>query len=482
MSGTLLRTGTLQEFKALGVDGQPVYSVALQLREAIRLKLRREAADCLAIPQTNQTGDRIDWYAPFEGDVVPWSAAVPQERQQALTQLEAMQSDLHATSQAMQKDTQNRENQIFGRLLEKALQFPDPEHVYLVEGKPVVTFWGFSKAEGEVADPLLQLRPAAASAPPPPEAAPMPPPAAATVVVKPRSKWRWLWWLLLLPLLLLLILFLLRACAPTIELPLNLSQLDLPSLPPSQQEDSAHDLRVYDRTVIGGGSTVTGSDSAINGGDSLLNGSDSTNANLSGTDEGDAPAPANSDAAQDAKDGKDSAKAPSDDEAGKNPAPPVDPKATAKASPLPPELEQKDESDNPSTNNTGPNANKPMTLPPQALKNGSTGFLDGNWKAGAGIQDAKTGKPLQLDYAFDKAGKGNVQIQRSDGVRCSGAVNAAVSGGHLTIGNQGQATCSDGSTYKLPEVVCKPDAKSTADCTGHYDNQKFPMSMQQSGQ
>ena len=51
MHGALLRSGSLQEFNVLGVEGQPVHSAALQLREAIRLKIGREAADCLAIPQ-----------------------------------------------------------------------------------------------------------------------------------------------------------------------------------------------------------------------------------------------------------------------------------------------------------------------------------------------------------------------------------------------------------------------------------------------
>jgi len=124
MSGALLRTGNLQEFKALGVDGQPVYSAALQLREAIRLKMGREASSCLAIPQPNETGDRIDWYAPAEGDVIPWSAATVEERADAYAQLEVMHAKLGATSESMRADAQNREKQIFGRLLKKPFTFP----------------------------------------------------------------------------------------------------------------------------------------------------------------------------------------------------------------------------------------------------------------------------------------------------------------------------------------------------------------------
>lgn len=85
---------------------------------------------------------------------------------------------------------------------------------------------------------------------------------------------------------------------------------------------------------------------------------------------------------------------------------------------------------------------------------------------------------MQLDYDF-KDGKGQVKVRRGDGVECSGAVNAAMQGGKLAISNQGQAACNDGSSYKLPEVVCSPDSRSAADCTGSYENKQFPMSMRQ---
>ena len=90
--------------------------------------------------------------------------------------------------------------------------------------------------------------------------------------------------------------------------------------------------------------------------------------------------------------------------------------------------------------------------------------------------DAKTSKPLRLEYAFEK-GQGNVTIRRPDGVSCSGAVNAAMNGGNLGLNSQEQATCSDGSRYDMPKVSCEPGAQSIADCQGNYGNTQFPMSM-----
>jgi hypothetical protein len=49
---------------------------------------------------------------------------------------------------------------------------------------------------------------------------------------------------------------------------------------------------------------------------------------------------------------------------------------------------------------------------------------------------------------------------RGDGVTCRGAVNAAIQSGHLAINNQGEAQCSDGSRYQMPEILCAPARKT----------------------
>ncbi|TKD39250.1 SrfA family protein [Azotobacter chroococcum] len=490
MPGALLRTGTLREFRALGVDGQPVHGVALQLREAIRLKMHREAADCLAIPQTNEAGDRIDWYAPIEGDVVPWSAATPEEREQAHARLEAMQAQLRATGESMRNDAQNREKQVFGRLLEKALHFPDANHVYLVDGKPVITFWGFTGQQAaQPDDPLACLqtaRPAAAVA------ADIASPPPVTPAVAARSGWRRWLWLLLLPLLLLLLLFVMRACAPNVELPFELSHVDLPGLP--AEEKAPLDARRHEGVVgvegISGRAGVAGvetealEDMQVPGKETAVEDVPIEEALSS---EPGASELATDDPALDESAAEEAAADEATAEELPEPAAEAEPEAKPEAAqepPVPPQLDEEKAAEDPQAAQQDPakaqDAAKPMSIPPEAQKSGSTRFLDGNWQAGAGIQDAKTGKPLQLGYDF-KDGQGRVSIRRDDGVQCSGAVNASMQGGNLAIASQGQANCSDGSRYRLPEVTCKPDARSAADCTGHYGDQEFPMSIRQGG-
>ena len=120
-----------------------------------------------------------------------------------------------------------------------------------------------------------------------------------------------------------------------------------------------------------------------------------------------------------------------------------------------------------------------MTIPQQAINGGDTRFLDGKWSAGTGIQDAKTGKPLRIEYDFSQGkGQGKVTIRRADGSQCVGAVSAQMQGNNLQINDRGVATCSDGGSIALPKVTCTPQPNGHANCQGRYENgATFPVSM-----
>jgi len=440
MPGALLRSGEAREFQALGADGQPVYSAALPLREAIRLKLGADAANCLALVQPSESGERFDWYAPFEGDVIPWLSATDEERRDALAKLETLHRDLLSTAERMEGDAGNREKQIFARLLRKAVHFPSSEHVYLVDGKPVVTFWGFAALGADTPNPLLHLRSPEAL----PPASPKPevePPAPAPIAVK-KSRWRWLWWLLPLLLLLLLLLFLLRACAPQVHLPFGLDSVDLPGLP-------SVDLPNIDLPKLPDAHMGLGKSGST--GDAL-----------------DAMA---SDGATDTLPPE--AELPT--ASGQSDEPPPTPSEEQPSAEVPPDISNQPLPSPPEESPQQQSPDNPLTIPPASMQTGSTDFLNGKWRAGAGIQDAQTGQPLRLDYEFEK-GQGEVRIQRGDGVECRGPVAATLQDGKLGINSQGQATCSDGSRYSLPQVQCQ-SGDSGADCQGSYQNQRFPMSM-----
>jgi hypothetical protein len=511
MLGALIRTGSVLEFKALGVEGQPVFSAAHQLREAIRIKIGRPEASCLAVPQPNELKDNFDWYAPFQGDVVPWSLATQDERSKAYKQLDKLHQKLLATSKSMRDETTDREKQIFGRLLEKCVNFPDESHVFLVDGKPVVTFWGFTDHPGTyVHDPLACLRPSTAMQTVPknellPPALTAEEPVHVAPVIEAKSKFtdrRWLWWLLL-PLLLLLLFYFLRACAPSVQTQGSVPELHQPSSPDllaPETDTSPDDLVVYHSSQIGATDIIidTGKAGPLVTEDRLAGGltsaSGATSETLSTTDL--TPPPDKSDPSSEASSARELGEGggpedtrpitPVSDEPMSDVEPRADDQPNSSQSaneqaspnqnrPIPPELNQESTSENQQLSGQVTPVDS-MQIPREAQQSGSTDFLNGKWKADAGIQDTKTGKPMQLEYVFEH-GQGQVKARRGDGIECVGGVNAAMDNGNLAITSEGQADCNDGSSYKLPEVICAPGEQRAANCEGSYENLQFPITI-----
>lgn len=457
MRGALLRSGKSGSFTALGETGQPVYRAALQLREAIRRK-HPEMVDHLAIPQSDELGNQIDWYSGLEGDVIPWSSATEEERAPARRQLEALKTALDDLSLRFlgndPTEQQQGDKAVFGKLLKRVIHFPDENFVYLVQGKPVLTFWGFEHAGADRnRDPLhcLYQLPPVLTPPPVVEAAPLAPPVTPVVA---RPWWRrWWWWLLLLPFLLLLLWLLLglRGCVPIPQLTVDLLPNGVPPV-----HNSLDETPLNGTATTLNGLDVTGTATGLSGGTGA-----GIDAPLDGSQDVKAPALENQAEAP--------ATDPAKDPAADLPPPPPENKTA------PPDVTMPD-----AEKNTAAKPGPALSIPPDAA-DGAAKFLDGQYRAGAGIQDRRTGKPLRLEYQF-KDGKGEVTVHQADGSKCSGPVSAAMKGGSLAIDSQGQAVCGDGSTYDMPKVNCRNGATTVADCTGGYGKDQFPMSMRQMGE
>ena len=143
-AGPLLISEPLQRYRALGLAGDPVWRAAGQLRAAIAARLSREHADLLAIPEVDPTGRRIDWYAPFEGDTRRLSEIGGAERAQMLDKVQRLHGDLARLADSMETPERSSAERNFARLLRHALTAPGEETLYVVDGKPVMTFWGFT--------------------------------------------------------------------------------------------------------------------------------------------------------------------------------------------------------------------------------------------------------------------------------------------------------------------------------------------------
>lgn len=423
--GPLLRSGHPREYKGLGVVGRPVFSAAQQMRSTIRRRIGPEAADLLAIPQISESGEDVDWYAPFEGAVVPWSAATAEERDQALAHLQRARGEFAAQGDRELADGASGDRELFARMLPLSLQIPDDEHIYLVDGRPVVTFWGFqpqtAPADYDVIRDL-NIAPRATIQPQQVAAEPV-----MAVPPRPRPWWWWLLWLLLLLLLLALLLFGLRGCGVAVPgLPLPGIDVTAPTIDPPGT--------TVPGVVVPGG-TVPG---IVVPGVAVPGGTGPAAAPL-GTVPPDQAAPDGTTPptqAPKAEDGK--AEPP------KPPQPPED-KGTPKADDA--------------------KAPPPLTIPPEAVKSGSTDFLNGHWRSRTGLIDSETGRPIDMEYEF-KDGKGTATVERSDGVKCSAPTQAVMQGGKLVIEQTSEAKCPDGKSFEQSKVECSPGPTGQANCKG----------------
>ena len=176
-AGPLLSSEPLQRYRALGAAGDPVWRAAGQLRAAIAQRLSREHADLLALPEVEPSGRRIDWYAPFEGEAKRLADLSETERAQVLDKVRRLHADMAGLAEAMEAPGRSGAEQNFARLLRHALSAPGEETLHVVDGRPVITFWGFA------ADSTL---PGAFLATPP---TPVPLPRNSTPQ-RPRPSWR----------------------------------------------------------------------------------------------------------------------------------------------------------------------------------------------------------------------------------------------------------------------------------------------------
>ncbi|GAA0579343.1 SrfA family protein [Halomonas salifodinae] len=493
MSATLLHSGKIEHFRALGETGQPVYHSALQLRKVISRRLPGRERH-LAIPQRDQQGEGVDWYSGISGEVIPWGSATEGEREDARIQLEAFRQEVIALNQAP-PEGQGGDHEVFTRLVQWVCHFPDEAFIYLVDGTPVITFWGFIHPVADRhANPLLCLAPSMppevtrptpslASAPPVPPTPSEPEPAA------PMQPWwrRW-WWLLPLLLILALLLLGLRTCtsagAPSLGAPSPGTGSPGATFPQSLWQG----WDIWPFNQAGGGSVaVPGlAPAGLEGGPSTptVVGISPTIAPpvLPSPDASlpDVPVPEAGLQAPNAEPATEMPAAPSLPEVstpaempppGDMPAPPSLPEGNASAE-MPPEggvpL--------PTTPGMAPTALEPLTLPPGA-PDGKAEFLDGNWR-GAGVMDSQTGRPLRVNYAFDQ-GEGVMYIQRggSTGMTCAGPVSAVMHSGQLQMEARERARCEDGSYYEMPRVECRQPAGETAGCAASYDDEPFPMQL-----
>jgi len=466
-----LRSGNLDAVLALGENGQPVYLSALQLRETLRLRKQSQVADCLAIPQPNDAGNRLDWYSPVTGKVTSWAAASNSARTAALSQLQACQTAIAEMGERAQQSDKPSQK-LFGALLNKALQFPDQNYVYLVGGQPVITFWGFvsldKKFRQDVFD-CLQIeedepKPGLSLLAPAPVATPLSVAASVSPVIAP----------LITPE---------PVAAATIPVPPPVIVTPMPALNiiDEPEDETVNDPAPASVPVkpkvniwLRYGWVVPAVALLVIFGLQLKKGSDkpaevAPDAPVARAPQSVTPAVA--------------AVTPAVTPAVAQPAPAAEvkpttlPLAAAVIAPVAPAAAPAPAPAEETVAEARPVARDDLVLPGDAVKLGSTKFLNGNWRVLV-QKNLPTGTPPMLKYQL-KNGKGTARITQGDGVSCKVEVFAGLmSSGNLVINSRTKARCSDGSRYQMPELVCKQGLTGPAECSGSYNaDTVLPMTM-----
>lgn len=434
MAKTLLRSGNLDDYQAVGGGGQAVFDSALQIRETLRLRKQQAMVDCLAIPQINDNGDRVDWYSPIEGKAVAWKAADEEARFRALRYLGSTLENAAALSR---KSLQSGKTslQLFGSLLEKAIQFPGENHVFLVDGKPVITFWGFVNLNENPRDDVLDcLRladiPPVVTVAEPVQEEEIPPEITFAEADAP----------LLTP-----VVELAKPAEPEPQPPVIVNEPEV--TPPLAQEKPARRLPLWSLPVA---AVII---AAIVG--PLLWKQQTTQ-----------PVPA-ADAVEIAK--IDMAPLP----------------ALASALPLhraevTPAAKKEKPVEGPVVIAAIPK--DALVMDANQMKAGTTRFLNGNWRVMVDVKDPVSGKAPSLRYQI-QANKGTARVVHGDNIVCRAEIFSGLhQSGELMIKSRGNARCTDGSRYPMPEITCKAGTNDVAACTARYDDHaEIPLTIKKIG-
>ena len=183
MQNALLNSGKISDYVPIGQDGQPVYRnaeaflAALNIHKMVGPELTRH----LARPKIAADNNTIDWYIPFaptnaDGQyrIVTWQAATPQEQEQALSQLRHLEQVLKRVGLSLGNHQAQGTSQLFAHYLTgqnsvqqlPAIHFPSNDCVFIVDGVPVITFWGFTKNGAPMEQSPFESLKGAATVPP----------------------------------------------------------------------------------------------------------------------------------------------------------------------------------------------------------------------------------------------------------------------------------------------------------------------------
>ena len=452
-------------------------------------RLSRKHADLLAVPEVDPTGRRIDWYAPFEGQARKLSELDDGERQAILNEVHRLHGEITGLADSMDEPQRSTAERNFARLLRHALTAPGEDTLYVVDGKPVMTFWGFS-ADANLPGVFLASPPVAPRPNVGPRVMPEAVMASAPAIVAAGTRSAWWQWLLLAVLLLLLLALLAwlvrpylprlepwleaeardRALSLAVRQPVELQKARADTLQQDNENLRLELARLTDEAsrrgadcaaavVVPGGVVVADSNAPIERGAAP-----------------DAPAAGPGATMADKDAGKDQpqGKGPDDKNVDKGNMKGPGPRQGSAGQGRPGQRQRQEHSGNEPKKDEP----KPMTVPPEAKQKQDLAFLKGDWRSRTGLATATGERDLRPNYTLDDKGKGKVTFVQKNGTTCEAPAEARWDGSKLVIEEKANPKCADGKTYARNTVNCEVGQDGVAKCTGSQPGDKRSYNVQ----
>ena len=143
VSGEKISSGFLSDYEPIGVNGDPVYRAATQIRTLLAKDLGENVANLFATPLRDDRNNAIDWYSAEKGQVTPFNAFSTGEQASFTQEIKEKLARVEDLGRRLSSNPKNQTAQTYAGLLKSMQNYPDASQIFIVNNHPVIAFWGF---------------------------------------------------------------------------------------------------------------------------------------------------------------------------------------------------------------------------------------------------------------------------------------------------------------------------------------------------
>ena len=147
VSGEKISSGFLSDYEPLGVNGDPVYRAATQIRTLLTKDLGENVANLFATPLRDDRNNAIDWYSAEKGQVTPFNALSAGEQASFTQEINEKLARVEELGRRLSSNPQNQTARTYAGLLKLIKNYPDASQIFIVNNHPVIAFWGFHPSQ-----------------------------------------------------------------------------------------------------------------------------------------------------------------------------------------------------------------------------------------------------------------------------------------------------------------------------------------------